>query len=268
MKREPVVSGTFYSSNSLELDRFIERAIPKNIKPNDVKGAILPHAGYIYSGRVAVETAANIRPRSLIIIMGPNHTGRGEPFSVYPKGKWRIPYGDIEIDSQTAKEITNKNILKEDIEAHLYEHSIEVELPILKYFFKEFKFIPIVCMTANITTYREIAQIIYKILEEKGNLNESLIIASSDMTHYEPHKEAVKKDKFVVEAISNLDTGLFLKRVEENDVSMCGIAPVGIMLEILRLMKAQKSNLIKYMTSGDVNNDYSSVVGYAGMIFQ
>ncbi|MBN2119439.1 MAG: AmmeMemoRadiSam system protein B [Candidatus Omnitrophica bacterium] len=267
MTRATVASGTFYPANPNKLKEFIKNATPRNITPQEAKAVILPHAGYIYSGKVAVETVANIRPKKLLVALGPNHTGRGLPFSVYTQGCWQTPLGDIEIEPETAQEITKTRILEADIQAHAYEHSIEVQLPILKYFFEEFKFIPIACILADLAVYKEIAGIIYTSLEKTSGFAQSLIIASSDMTHYESQAQAEKKDKYVLEAILNLDTSNFLKRVQEKNVSMCGIAPVGIMLEFLKLSQAKKSRLIKYTTSAEASGDYSSVVGYAGAIF-
>jgi AmmeMemoRadiSam system protein B len=267
MIRRPVVSGTFYPSNSLKLETLIENFTPPKLTTKETKGAILPHAGYIYSGKTAIETVANIKPKKTLIIIGPNHTGRGMPFSVYSHGSWTTPLGEIAIAEGVAREIIKKGLLEDDTEAHLYEHSIEVQLPILKYFFKDFVFVPIVCITAELAKYKRIAQALYEVLNEKKVLNDSLIIASSDMTHYEPSEVAERKDKYVLEAILSLDTQLFLKRVQDQNVSMCGVAPVSVLLEILKLIEAKESRLVKYSTSGDVNNDYSSVVGYAGVVF-
>lgn len=267
MIRKPVVSGTFYPTGSKKIIDFIKTNLPKKVEPENIKAAIMPHAGYVYSGRVAVETAAKIAPKGLVVAMGPNHTGRGQPFSVYPDGAWQTPLGDVEIDSQTVDVLTKDSILVKDTQAHIYEHSIEVELPILQYFFSQFKFIPIVCAVAELSIYQQVAQLIYRILKEKDSLGESLILASSDMTHYEPQAQAVRKDKYVIDAILNLDTKSLLQRVDEQNVSICGIAPVSVMLEIMKLTGIKNSHLVKYATSGEINKEYSSVVGYAGLVF-
>ena len=267
MRRKATVKGSFYPGESSLIEGFIKENMPQEFQPQETKGIMLPHAGYIYSGRVAVETVAKTKPKEILVIMGPNHTGRGASFSVYPEGVWETPLGDIEIAKELAQKITENNLLQLDTQAHFYEHSIEVELPILKYFFGDFKIVPIVCSLANISVYKEIAKIIYQALREEEVLEKSLIVASSDMTHYQPQKIACQNDKFVIEAILNLDTAEFLKRVEEKDVSMCGVAPVGIMLEILQLWGAKNSSLVRYTTSAERNRDYSSVVGYAGIIF-
>ena len=137
--RKAIVAGSFYPKTAAQIEEFIKKNIPKETFPQEAKGIVLPHAGYIYSGGVAVETVAKTIPRKNLIIIGPNHTGKGKPFSVYPKGEWETPLGKIIVNSEITSEITNQNLLELDTQAHLYEHSVEVELPILKYFFKEFQ---------------------------------------------------------------------------------------------------------------------------------
>jgi AmmeMemoRadiSam system protein B len=265
MTRRPVASGTFYPSEPGQLKSLIKSCLPEKVDPARAKAAILPHAGYIYSGRVAVETAAQIVPYNKLFILGPNHTGRGKPFSVFSSGAWQTPLGEIPIDSQTAQAITQKGLLEEDTEAHLYEHSIEVQLPILQYLFKDFSFVPIVCAVADLAAYRDVAEAIHKAVQPAHN--KYLLIASSDMTHFEEAGQAERKDRYTLEAILKLDTQGYLKRVAEKNVSMCGLAPVGILLEVLKLLNAKEGRLVDYATSADVTNDRTSVVGYAGVIF-
>ena len=268
MTRKPAVEGKFYPANRVELEDFIKKASPAKIKQKNIKGALVPHAGYIFSGKTAVETIASITPKDTVIIIGPNHTGKGEPFSVYTKNNWRTPLGQAYLDSAMAKHLVkNSQFLKDDTQAHVFEHSIEVQLPILQYFFNKFEFIPIVCRQADISTYLQIAEDIYTSLDKLNLLEKTIIIASSDMTHYEPKQQAINKDKYVLEALLQLNINEFLKRIKENHVSMCGVAPAAIMLGILEHMGATNSELIRYTTSGETNRDYSAVVGYAGAVF-
>lgn len=267
MTREPIVSGQFYPQQKEELKKIIESF--KSDEPSRIsaKGIILPHAGYTYSGRVAVTTAGKVLPKKRIIILGPNHTGIGADFALWAKGSWKIPFGQISIDEDLAETILNKGgYIEEDYTAHRNEHSIEVELPIINYFFGEFKFVPIACKTANLETYGKVSS---QILEAVKKIkNDILFVASTDLTHYEPEAAARRKDRAVIEAIVNLDEEDLIRKINKMNITMCGEAPVAILIACLKKLRAKKSQVALYETSGDSGGDYSSVVGYAGMIIK
>jgi len=267
MLRKPIVNGSFYPNNPLKLKEIIGRMV-SNADKKEIKGAVLPHAGYIYSGKTAVKTVEEILPKKRVVILGTNHTGKGKPFSVYPEGEWQTPLGNIEIDKDLSSEIVRGRILETDTQAHIFEHSIEVEIPILQFFFKDFKLTPIVCSNSELAVYKDVAKEIHSALQRKGVLEETCIFASSDMTHYEPQQQALKKDKEVIEEILKLNTYEFLERIKENHVSMCGTAPVAVLMEIMNLSGNIQARLADYTTSGETNKDYSSVVGYSGILFE
>ena len=265
MKRSPAVAGQFYSENPQQLKEMIARFKKGISQKISSKGAILPHAGYIYSGRVATQTVEKILPEKRLVILGPNHTGLGENFSVYKKGSWLTPLGEVKIDEELTDFILKEEgPLKEDTLAHQFEHSIEVELPILQYFFGQFIFVPIICREATLETYKEIAEQIFRGIKKVKE--KVLVIASSDMTHYEPDSTARRKDRLAIEAILNLDVEKFLEVVEKENISICGVAPISITLILTKLFKATKAEVVLYQTSADVSKDYSSVVGYLGAI--
>jgi len=267
LERTPAVAGQFYPSSKSDLIRQIEEFIDKDAVKIEAKGAILPHAGYMYSGFVAGQTASKIAPKDTYILLGPNHTGYGEPFSIMSEGSWQTPLGVVRVDSDLAKAILKESkFLKEDSMAHLYEHSIEVELPFLQYFTKAFKIVPITVFPAEIKIYKEIATAIAKAIQEQKRKDKVTIIASSDMTHYESQKDAETKDKQAIDAVLELDEDKLVKKVKDLNISMCGYAPAAIMLAATKLLGAKKAKLIKYQTSGDASGDYSAVVGYAGVI--
>lgn len=277
MLREPAVCGQFYPAVKSTLIKQIEGFLPAKIsaiggpasggKKLDTIGAILPHAGYIYSGRVAVETASLIEPKETYIVIGPNHSGLGKDFSIQTQGKWLTPLGEVEIDSKLATELQkNSKFLKKDMLAHKFEHSVEVEIPILQYFNKNFKFVPIVIASQEFNDLKLLGEEIASTIKKLNLEKKVALIASSDMTHYEEHKQASKKDKEAIEAILKLDIDLFIKRITDLNVSMCGWAPATILLSYALKLGAKKSELVKYQTSGDTSGDYSSVVGYAGII--
>jgi AmmeMemoRadiSam system protein B len=265
MTRKPAVSGQFYPSNPKELEELIKGFTPRQVAKLSAKALILPHAGYVYSGKVAVTTVSKILPKKRVVILGLNHSGQGEDFALYAQGAWEIPFGSISIDEPCAQAILKKaTYIKEDSLAHTYEHSIEVELPILYHFLGDFQFVPISCQVASLETYRNVALEIYEAI--KGFKEEILLVASSDMTHYEPDQTARKKDRFAMEAIINLDEEDLIKRVRKDTITMCGIAPVAILLSCVKLLGAKKAQVAMYQTSADASGDYTSVVGYAGIV--
>lgn len=265
MTRKPAAAGTFYPSDPRKLTEAINRFNPKNGSLINAQGVMLPHAGYIYSGEVATVTVSRLMPKKKVIILGPNHTGLGEPFSIVSEGAWEIPGAMIPVDSELAQRIlqNGKHIAHDPI-AHLHEHAIEVELPVLYHFFKSFSFVPLCCAHASITTCREIARQIAAAAQPlKDDL---LLVASSDMSHYEEEGAARAKDRLATESILKLDSEELLNRVDRENISMCGATPVAIMMECCKLLRANKTLVTLYKTSGEVSGDYSAVVGYLGVI--
>jgi AmmeMemoRadiSam system protein B len=267
MKREPSVAGTFYPASVEALKRQIGSMVDKDAVKEKVKAVVSPHAGYVYSGPVAGELFSHIDITDTIIILGPNHTGLGPVFSLYKGDNWYTPLGEISVDTVLCSVISKgAKSIKLDENAHIQEHSIEVQLPFIQYFKKAFKIVPIVIGHANLSLYREVAKAIADAIKEYRQ--DVLIVASSDMTHYEPQDEAQRKDRIAIDAILKLDEELLLKKVEECNISMCGYAPTVVMLIAVKSLGAKSAKLIKYQTSGDTSGDYSAVVGYAGIIIK
>ncbi|MBM3254983.1 MAG: AmmeMemoRadiSam system protein B [Candidatus Omnitrophica bacterium] len=265
--RLPVVAGQFYSSSAVELKQQLEESIDRNAIKIDAIACMLPHAGYIYSGAVAGQTVSCINIKDRVILLGPNHTGLGGPFSIMTGGVWKTPLGGIEIDSGLAKAILNGcRYLDDDELAHLHEHSLEVELPFLQYFKTDFKIVPIAFSSGDISTLKDIGRDIAETIKSKGLNDSVLLLASSDMTHYEPESQARKKDNAAIEAILELNEDRLMKNISRLDISMCGYAPAITMLSAAKALGATKAELVKYQTSGDVTGDKNSVVGYAGII--
>ena len=267
MIRNPVVSGQFYPESPGQLKAMIEGMVDEKVVKEGVIGLVSPHAGYIYSGPVAGAVISKIEFKDTFIIMGPNHTGRGKLLSIMTQGTWKTPLGEIEIDSELGKRIlVTSSHLEEDNVAHQYEHSIEVQLPFLQYFRKDIRIVPIILAYSSGAIYKEIGKELAKVVKE---LNKGvIIIASSDMTHYEPQESAQRKDNKAIEAILDLNEDELLKRVDELKISMCGYAPVVSLISAAKELGATGAELVKYQTSGDTSGDYSSVVGYAGIIIR
>jgi len=265
--RLPAAAGRFYESSAQELRKQIRDMLPAlPVEKTTAIACMLPHAGYTYSGRVAVETVCAIRIPERVILLGPNHTGLGQAFSLMTGGAWQTPLGRVDIDTALAKKIlAGSRYLKDDSLAHQDEHSLEVELPILQYFKSDLAIVPLVFMTDNTASLKQTGKEIAAAVEGAGLKGSVLIVASSDMTHYEPQEAALAKDKQAIEAILRLDEDLLAERVSSLDISMCGIAPAIVMITAAKALGAKSGELVRYQTSGDVTGDRTSVVGYAGI---
>lgn len=267
MVRRPAVAGQFYSASEKNLTKQLEEMTEKIQPKEKAVGVILPHAGYIYSGSVAGAVVSRIVIPETIILLGPNHTGIGSTFSLYKKGRWQTPLGEINIDSDLAELINAESALvSEDESAHTYEHSLEVQLPFFQHFKKDFSIVPIVLSKADIDACKELANGIAAAIQSfKKNV---LIVASSDMTHYETEEFAKRNDNIALESILKLDEDTLLEKIGEYNITMCGYIPVIVMLSAAKSLGAKSAKLVKYQTSAKVSGDYEAVVGYAGVIVQ
>ena len=267
MIRNPVVAGQFYPASPSQLKAMIEAMVDEKAVKEDIIGLVSPHAGYVYSGPVAGAVISRVKFKDTFIIVGPNHTGMGKPFSVMTQGAWITPLGEVEIDSELGQRLLAiSSHLEEDPVAHQHERSIEVQLPFLQYFKPDIKLLPIVLGYARGATYKEIGVEIARAVRELNR--EVVIIASSDMTHYETQESAQRKDDKAIEAILDLNEDELLKRVNELNISMCGYAPTVSLISAARELGATEAELVRYQTSGDTTGDYTAVVGYAGIILK
>lgn len=273
--RQPAVAGQFYEGAREGLLKQIEWCYRHPVGPGKVPevgkgprrlvGLVSPHAGYMYSGPVAahgfVEVAAEGSPESFVIL-GPNHHGLGSGVSLRSSGKWRTPLGEVTVDGSLAREILkHSDLIDDEEEAHLHEHSIEVQLPFLQHLFGEFRFVPICMMMQDWRTALEVGRAVGEACSGK----DVLVIASTDFTHYESHERAVSRDRRAIEKILKLDGRGLVEVVEEEGISMCGYGPVAAMLEAARRMGATSARLLKYATSGDTSGFKGEVVGYASI---
>jgi AmmeMemoRadiSam system protein B/AmmeMemoRadiSam system protein A len=267
MRRNPIVAGQFYPASAAQLKELIETLVDEKAEKQEVIGVVSPHAGYVYSGPVAGAVISRIKFKETFIILGPNHSGMGKPLSIMTEGTWKTPLGEVEIDSELGKQIlATSRHLQEDAGAHQAEHAIEVQLPFLQYFRPDVRIVPITLAYASGATYKEIGKEIAQAIKKLER--EVVIIASSDMTHYEPQESAQKKDTQAINAILELNEDELLKRVEELHISMCGYAPTVSLISAAKELGATSAELVKYQTSGDTTGDYSAVVGYAGIIIK
>jgi MEMO1 family protein len=265
MIRKPAVAGQFYEGEAKRLKRQLEQYIEPQAKKEDVLGIMVPHAGYMYSGKVAGTVYSRITIPQTFIIIGPNHHGEGAPVAAVSEGVWETPLGTVAIDTETARKIlTNSSVLNDDHSAHVKEHSLEVQIPFMQYFSGDFQIVPITMYDYNLLTCQDLGEAIAKAVKESPK--KIVVVASSDMTHYENREIASKKDRSVIEQILKLDPEGMLNTVISNNISMCGSGPAAVMLFACKKLGAKKATLTFYNTSGDVTGDYDEVVGYAGII--
>lgn len=273
MIRRPAVAGRFYQGSAQALKRQVEGLSTPGAERVRALGILSPHAGLIYSGSVAGAVYSRVELPDTFILIGPNHTGLGAPISLMAKGAWETPLGQAAIDEELAAAILGRSPrIKEDSLAHLREHSLEVQLPFIQYFKTDFKIVPIQMLDVRLETCREVGKAIAEAVKEKGQGSRGkgeggvLIVASSDMTHYESARAAKEKDERAIRNILDLDPEELYQTVRDWGITMCGLGPAVAMLTACKALGATKAELIKYANSGEVSGDFDQVVGYAGIV--
>lgn len=265
MTRNPAVAGQFYYADDARLTQQIESCIDKSTAKEDVIGIMVPHAGLIYSGPVAGAVYSSIKFPKTFVLLGPNHTGIGPAISLMDSGEWEVPTGRFQIDRKLASRISvNSPKVSVDSQAHMFEHSLEVQLPFLAYFSRGVKIVPICMLSASLEDCLELAAGIAKSVKETEYT--VVIAASSDMSHYLPDKVARQRDKYAIDRILDMDPEGLYETVLRERISMCGYMPATVMLAASKLLGAGSARLVKYATSGEVSGDYDAVVGYAGVV--
>jgi AmmeMemoRadiSam system protein B len=264
MKRKAYVAGQFYPASREALTSKLARLCEEIKNKENAKAVIAPHAGYIYSGRVAGEVYSRVAIKDTVVILCPNHTGMGSRCSVMSEGTWVIPLGEISINAELSRRLMEKSTLvRNDPSSHAYEHSLEVQLPFISYLKGTFDLLPLALKRLTIGDCRELADALADVLKESGK--EATIVASTDMSHYETDSVAREKDHLAIEKILSLDPEGLYSTVEEEGISMCGYIPTTVAMMCALRLGAKEGKLVKYATSGDVSGDYQQVVGYAGI---
>jgi MEMO1 family protein len=280
MRRQPAVAGMFYSRDPDQLRAEIEHAFLGKLGPGalpsvspervgNVLGIISPHAGYMYSGFAAAHAFSALAKDGMpevAVIIGPNHRGMGVPLAIVEKGFWDTPLGEIAIDEGvSASLLRDCRYVQADASAHASEHSLEVQAPFLQYLAQgKTRIVPIAVGIGP----RDAASVVAELgacIAAAVNGADAVIIASTDMTHYESKSSAASKDALAINALESLDSGRLLEVVVGAGITMCGAVPAAIAVEACRRMGAGKAELLTYYTSGDVTGDTSQVVGYAAM---
>ena len=265
--RHPAVAGRFYPRDPNVLREKVQTFLsqtPERVLARAL-GCVVPHAGYMYSGHVAGAVFAALEIPQLCIVLCPNHTGMGHALAIVSEGAWETPLGNVSIDSAFGAALKQRcPALQEDSTAHRSEHAAEVELPFLQTLQPQLKFVPIAVGTGKFEILEQLGNAIAEVIAAyNGHV---MIVASSDMNHYESDAITRVKDNSAIEPILRLDARALYDVVAEQRISMCGLGPAVAMLTAVKKLGASSAQLIKYATSGDVSGDRDLVVGYAGIV--
>ena len=272
--RPPAVSGRFYPSDPAELRATVATLLADArtaVRPSDrpAVGVIAPHAGYIYSGPTAAAVFAHVTIPGLVIILAPNHTGISDAaggVSLWEAGAFRTPLGDVPVDAELAQALLelSRGVVSVDHEAHRAEHAVEVELPFLKRLRSDVRIVPLVLGWDSWEPARQLGDILARLVRAAGE--PVLLLASSDLNHYEPAAVSEEKDARALEAVQSLDGEELLVRCKRERISMCGRGPAATVMAAARALGATRADVVDYRHSGWVSGDNARVVGYAGVV--
>ena len=265
MNRQPAAADRFYPGTHSALNQTIARLIPASTAEK-VKAISLvsPHAGYVYSGKLACETISSAHIPESVIIIGPNHHGLGARIAV-SMSDWNMPHGIVPINMPFAQAlVASSPLINADEQSHVHEHSLEVQVPFLQTFQKNLKIIPIAISQISYSDCQAVAEAITAVIKQSEK--PPLLLASTDMSHYESRASATSRDKQALDRIIDLDPSGLYQTVVKNNISMCGFIPVTITLIVSKQLGATSARLVGYTDSGETSGDLNQVVGYAGFV--
>lgn len=266
MSRQPAVADRFYPGEKTALEKTIKELFDRsNPKTRDnVIGVVSPHAGYVYSGHVAAEVLGSITIPETVVILGPNHHGRGPSISL-SRQDWQMPSGLVPVDPDFSELLLqdNEDIAADNI-AHQYEHSLEVQVPFLQSLQDKLSIVPLALSHLPYPTCEKLALSLAQMIRKYAK--PVLLLASSDMSHYEARSVAEKKDGMALDQLKALNPSGLYSTVVDNRISMCGIVPVTVVLLAALHLGANRAEVIRYTDSGEVSGDIKEVVGYAGAL--
>lgn len=266
MIRKARVAGQFYPEDRNGLLEAVKKFLTGGAGEKAI-AIVAPHAGYVYSGGVAGAVYSAVTVPDTVVLIGPNHTGLGKMASIMTEGQWETPLGNVAINRELASVILGSTgLFSEDASAHLMEHSLEVQLPFIHCRNIRSSFVPITVMHGNFKECEEMGKGIAGAVTAYGK--DVLIVASSDMNHYESDRITREKDKLAIERALSLDPKGLLQVTSSKGITMCGVIPAAIAIVAAKILGAREARLVKYATSGEASGDFEQVVGYAGMLFR
>lgn len=268
--RAPAVSGRFYPGTRTELERAIRELLADvpAARPAPARGAVAPHAGYVYSGLTAAHVFARLDLPPIVVILAPNHTGVCRApggASLWETGAFRTPLGDAAVDAAFAAALLEASpLVGVDHAAHAQEHAVEVEVPFVQVCRPDARIVPLVLAWDAWEECRALGAALAAVARRWPE--RVLLLASSDLNHYEPAAESQRKDRLALDALAALDGEELLQRCRRERISMCGRAPAAAVLAAARALGADRGDVVHYSHSGMVTGDDDSVVGYGGAI--
>lgn len=264
MQRNPAVAGQFYAGSAAALRADLAAMIPAVSGKRKAIGIISPHAGYVYSGAIAGHGFAAVEIPATLLVLGPNHHGMGAGVALYPDGSWLTPLGEVAINSRlNALLLRHVPLVRSDTIAHQREHSLEVQIPFIQHLRSDASIAAICLGHGDFDAVSLIGEGIATAIREYGE--DVLIVASSDMSHYESAASARRKDNLALERVLALDPEALLTVCRNERITMCGVVPAAVMLVAARALGASGAVVAAYGTSGDVTGDDREVVGYAAV---
>lgn len=262
--RMPAVAGHFYPGSAETLTRVIRSYTSNNAGKIQALGCIVPHAGYMYSGHVAGAVFGRLELPGRYIILCPNHTGEGEPLAIMSEGRWLTPLGEVPIAESLASALkVAMPLLTDDLDSQRHEHALEVQIPFLQVLKKDFSFVPVTVGTSRFEVLVALGKAMASVISQQAD--PVMIVASSDMNHYETDSATRVKDRKAIDRVLALDPSGLYDVIHKEHITMCGFGPAIAMLTATKALGAKSAELIRYATSGDVSGDRDAVVGYAGI---
>ena len=264
--RQAMVAGYFYPKDPALLRQTLRELTEDGLPRTSSMGAIVPHGGFQFSGAIAGETFSRLSIPRRCVVLGPNHTGLGSPWSLMAEGAYQTPLGEVPVDVPLATALLEAcPLLRDDEQAHLAEHAIEMALPFLQWLGPEaLAIVPLVIGSEDVDECEQVAGALARVIRQSGE--PGLVVASADFNHYEPREVTASKDAQVIAAVQTLNHAQFLEQVRVLDVTMCGHGSIACFLGAMRRLGATQAHLIRYGTSADAGGDPHSAIGYAGMI--
>jgi len=265
MTRKPYVAGQFYPAGREALRETLAGMVDPAAAKTKAIALVSPHAGYVYSGPVAGAVFSSAEIPGVAVILGPAHREIGPLFAIQAGGRWLTPLGESPVDEALAARIAAAcPLVEDDARAHLLEHSLEVQLPFIQYLRGDISIVPV--LVSHLAGYAELETLGRAVAESiRADGRETLIVASTDMSHYVSQRTAEKKDMTAVRKVLDLDPAGLVETVASEGISMCGFQPTAAALVASLGLGAVKAELIRYATSGEASGNYAQVVGYAGI---
>ena len=267
MIRQPAVAGQFYPGSARQIEVELARLLTPVVALRKAIAVVVPHAGWMYSGATAGIAYSNVQIPDRVILLGPNHHGLGGTYALYDAGAWGTPLGEVPVAEPLAAELLdNCDLLSEDPTAHRREHCLEVQLPFLQRRNPHVRIVPLLIGDGVPSELRAIGETIAQVVRGYGQ--PVLLVASSDLNHYEDQATSERKDRLALEALVALDEELLLKRVREHEITMCGVLPAYCVLVAAKKLGAKRAEVLDYRTSGVVSGDDAAVVGYGAVVIE